>query len=111
MEESGEGLKDRISARGTDALGELAQALADNPLFGQALQVALDARERVNEAGAHAMRNLNVPTAADVDRLGRRLRVVSERLEAVEDKLDQLSGDLTALRRIAERGAEPSSGA
>jgi hypothetical protein len=109
MEASGEGLKDRISARGTDALGELAQALADNPLFNQALQVAFDARERVNEAGAHAMRNLNVPTAADVDRLGRRLRAVSERLEAVEDKLDQLGSDLTALRRLAER--QPSSDA
>jgi hypothetical protein len=110
MEAGGEGLKDRISSRGTDALGELAQALADNPLFSQALQVAFDARERVNEAGAHAMRNLNVPTAADVERLGRRLRAVSERLEAVEDKLDQLSNDLTALRRIAESEREPSSG-
>ena len=109
MEASGEGLRDKISSRGTDALSELAQALADNPLFGQALQVALDARERVNEAGAHAMRNLNVPTAADVDRLGRRLRAVSERLEAVEDKLDQLGDDLVALRRFAERQSETSS--
>jgi len=110
MEEGGEGLKDRISSRGTDALSELAQALADNPLFNQALDVALGARERVNEAGAHAMRNLNVPTAADVERLGRRLRAVSERLEAVEDKLDQLSSDLTALRRLAEQEGQPSSG-
>jgi len=109
MEAGSDGIKDRISARGTDALGDLAQALADNPLFNQALEVALGARERVNEAGAHAMRNLNVPTAADVDRLGRRLRAVSERLEAVEDKLDQLGSDLTALRRLAER--ERSSGA
>jgi hypothetical protein len=109
MDEGGDGLKDRLSSRGTDALGDLAQALADNPLFNQALQVAMDARERVNEAGAHAMKNLNVPTAADVERLGRRLRVVSERLEAVEDKLDQLSDDLIALRRLAEREDEPSS--
>jgi hypothetical protein len=110
MEAGGEGLKDKISSRGTDALGDLAQALADNPLFSQALQVAFDARERVNEAGAHAMRNLNVPTAADVDRLGRRLRAVSERLEAVEDKLDQLGNDLVALRRLAERENQASSG-
>ena len=109
MEASGDGIKDRISSRGTDALGDLAQALADNPLFNQALEVALGARERVNEAGAHAMRNLNVPTAADVDRLGRRLRAVSERLEGVEDKLDQLSNDLTALRRLAETPPGPRS--
>ena len=46
-----------------------------------------------------AIRNLNLPTGNDVDRLARRLRAVSERLEAVEDTLDQLAQELAALRR------------
>lgn len=100
-----EGLRERISARGEETLGELAQFLLDNPWFNQALQVALDARERASAAGTQALRNLNVPTAADVDRLSRRLRALSERLESVEDKLDQLSRDLTALRKRV--GPEP----
>lgn len=93
-----EGLKERISARGEETLGELAQLLLDNPWVNQAFHVALDARERASSAGTQALRNLNLPTAADVDRLSRRLRAVSERLEAVEDKLDELTRDLTALR-------------
>ena len=37
------------------------------------------------------IRNLNLPTGNDVDRLARRLRALSERLEEVEDALDRLT--------------------
>lgn len=93
-----EGIRDRISGRGEDALGEIAQILMDNPLLHQALQVAVEARDRATQASASAMRSLNVPAAGDVDRLGRRIRALSERLEAVEDELDRLS-------RAVEQGA------
>ncbi|CAN5450989.1 hypothetical protein BH20ACT15_BH20ACT15_07290 [soil metagenome] len=86
-----EGIRDRISGRGEDALGEVTQILLDNPLLHQALQVAVEARDRATQASASAMRSLNVPVATDVDRLGRRLRALSERLEAVEDELDRLA--------------------
>jgi hypothetical protein len=101
MDESGgEGSRDRSSPRGEGGtLGELAQLLVDNPWMNQALHVAFGARDRASQAGASAIRNLNLPTGQDVDRLARRLRAVSERLEAVEDTLDQLTRELAALRR------------
>jgi hypothetical protein len=98
-ETGGDGIRDRISARGEGALGELAQFLVENPWLNQALQVAFGARERASQAGANAIRNLNLPTGQDVDRLARRLRAVSERLDAVEDAVDQLSREVAALRR------------
>ena len=98
-EGGGEGIRDRLSSRGEGALGELAQFLVDNPWMNQALHVAFGARERASQAGAQAIRNLNLPTGNDVDRLARRLRAVSERLEEVEDTLDQLTRELAALRR------------
>jgi hypothetical protein len=98
-EGGGDGIRDRLSSRGEGALGELAQFLVDNPWMNQALQVAFGARERASQAGAQAIRNLNLPTGNDVDRLARRLRAVSERLEVVEDTLDQLTRELAALRR------------
>jgi hypothetical protein len=98
----GEDRQDRASARGESALGELAQLLVENPWMNQALQVAFGARERASQAGASVIRNLNLPTAQDVDRLARRLRSVSERLEEVEDMLDRLSHELTELRRERE---------
>lgn len=99
MDESAdEGLRDRLSARGTDALEDLAQTLLDNPWLKEALHVAFEARERASVAGAQAIRGLNLPTASDTDRLERRLRAVSERLESVEDALDALTRELAELR-------------
>jgi len=107
MDESGgEGTRDRSSGRSESALGDLAQLLVDNPWMNQALQVAFGARERASQAGASALRNLNVPTGNDVDRLARRLRAVSERLEAVEDALDEVTRELAELRR--ERASSQS---
>lgn len=104
MDESGgDGIRDRISSRGEGTLGDLAQLLVDNPWMNQALQVALGARERASQAGASAIRNLNLPTGNDMDRLARRLRAVSERLEEVEDQLDEVTRELAALRQ--EHGA------
>jgi hypothetical protein len=51
------------------------------------------------------MRNVGVPTASDVERLGRRLRAVSERRESVEDALDRLEREVGELRR---RQGQPS---
>ena len=111
MDESGgEGIRERISARGEGALGELAQLLVDNPWMHQALQVALGARERASQASQTAIRNLNLPTGTDVDRLARRLRAVSERLEAVEDTLDGLSREVAELRRGRPKKKASSQG-
>jgi hypothetical protein len=98
-ETGGEGTRDRNSARGEGALGDLAQFLVENPWLNQALQVAFGARERASQAGASAIRSLNLPTGQDVDRLARRLRAVSERLDAVEDAVDELNREVAALRR------------
>jgi len=98
----GDGIRDRLSSRSEGALGDLAQLLVDNPWMNQALQVALGARERASQAGATAIRNLNLPTGNDVDRLARRLRALSARLEEVEDSLDQVTRELAELRRERE---------
>ena len=104
-----EGFKERVSGRGEDALSEIVQLLLENPLLHQALQVAVDARDRATQASASAMRSLNVPAATDVDRLGRRMRALSERLEAVEDELDRLSRAVAESTRAStpDRGSGP----
>lgn len=99
-----EGGGERIRDRGESTLGELAQLLVDNPWFNQALHVAFEARERASHAGATALRNLNLPTGSDVDRLARRLRSISERLEEVEDAIDRLTREVAELRAERERG-------
>jgi hypothetical protein len=108
-EGGGEGQREREPARGESTLGELAQFLVDNPWFNQALHVAFGARERASQAGATALRNLNVPTGGDVDRLVRRLRSISERLEDLEDAVDRLSREMAELRQERDRSRPGAS--
>jgi predicted RNase H-like nuclease (RuvC/YqgF family) len=104
-EGGGEERRDQGPIRAESALGEIAQILVENPWMHQALQVAFGVRERASEAGTAVIRNLNLPTGNDVDRVARRLRSLSERLEEVEDSLDRLSREVAELRR--ERESSP----
>jgi CRP-like cAMP-binding protein len=90
MTEDAKGLRERLSTQGEQALGKLAQDLLDNPLVSTALTRAFDARERAVQAQEAAMGALNIPSAADIERLTRRLRSVAQRLEGIEDSLDRL---------------------
>jgi len=91
--------QDGLRARSEQAIGELAQALIDNPTLHNAITAALGAREKAIEAQQAAMSALNLPSATDVERLERRLRSVSQRLEEVEEQVDDLSRELGGLRR------------
>jgi hypothetical protein len=90
------GLRDRIARQGEDALGKLAQELLENPLVNSAIAKAFDARERAVQAQETAMGALNIPSAADIERLTRRLRSVSQRMEGIEEAVDRLDQRLAA---------------
>ena len=93
-----DGLRDRLAKQGEDALGKLAQDLLENPLVNGAISRAFGARERASQAQEAALGALNIPSAADVERLTRRLRSVSQRLEGIEDGVDRLDQRFAALR-------------
>jgi hypothetical protein len=92
-----EGLRGRLTRGGEDALGKLAQDLLDNPLVNAAISRAFEARERAAQAQEVAMGALNIPSASDIERLTRRVRSVSQRLEGIEDGVDRVDERLTAL--------------
>ena len=91
--------QDGLRARSEQAIGELAQAVLDNPTLHNALSAAFGAREKAAEAQQAAMSALNLPSAGDVERLERRLRSFSNRLEDVEEQIDQVVRDLGDIRR------------
>jgi hypothetical protein len=84
------GIRDRIGARGEEALGRIAQDLLENPLVNSALSAAFEARGRASAVQEAAMDFLNLPSAAQLERLTRRVRAVSQRLEGIEDGLARL---------------------
>src|SRR3982751_4185253 len=109
-DQDGESLRDRIGRQGEDALGKLASDLLENPLINSAITRAFSAREKAAHAQEAAMGALNLPSAADIDRLTRRLRSVGTRLEGIEEALDRVQDGvdkLTDKLESAARGSEP----
>lgn len=92
------GMRERLTKQGEDAIGKLAQELLENPLVNGAIARAFEAREKASQAQEAAFGALNIPTAADIERLTRRVRSVSQRLEGIEDAVDRLD------QRIASSG-------
>ena len=98
-EETGsDGLRERLTRQGEDALGRLAQDLLENPLVNGAIARAFEAREKAAAAQEVAVGALNIPSAADIERLTRRVRSVSQRLEGIEDGVDRLDERLAGLQ-------------
>jgi hypothetical protein len=83
-----------------DKLGKALTDLFENPLVTGTIGRAFDARERAVQAQELALSALNIPTAADIERLTRRLRSVSQRLEGIEDGVHRLN------RALSDGGVE-----
>jgi chromosome segregation ATPase len=100
-------LRERLASRpsigGTeDRLGKALSDLLENPVLTGVVGRAFDAREKAAQAQEVAMGALNIPSAADIERLTRRLRSVSQRLEGIEDGVHRLD------RALSRRGVDRS---
>lgn len=118
-------VRERVGKGGEETLGKLAQDLLEHPMVSGALSAVFETRERAARAQEVAMSALNLPSAADIERLTRRLRSVSQRLEGLEDGIDEVADRLdrldvqarleaieAALHRIeAKLGIEDTDGA
>jgi predicted nucleic acid-binding Zn-ribbon protein len=89
-----EGFKRRVTRQGEEAIGKLAQDVLENPVVTGALSRVFETRERAVRAQEVAMGALNLPSASDLERLTRRVRSVSQRLEGIEDGVDRLDDRL-----------------
>jgi len=88
--EKDESFVEKVSRQGEEALGRIAEELIANPVVNGAITRAFEAREKAVQAQDAAMGALNLPSAADIERVTRRLRSLSQRLEGIEDAIDRL---------------------
>jgi hypothetical protein len=97
--EQDESFVEKLSRQGEEALGRVAEELIANPVVNGAIARAFEAREKAVQAQEAALGALNLPSAADIERVTRRLRSLSQRLEGIEDAIDRLE------ERVAAAGA------
>ena len=96
-ETESEGLRERLTKQSEDTFGRLAEDLLANPIVSGAIARAFEAREKAASAQEATFAALNIPSAADIERLTRRVRSVSQRLEGIEDGIDRLDERLSEL--------------
>jgi CRP-like cAMP-binding protein len=101
--EQDESFVEKLSRQGEEALGRIAEELIANPVVNGAISRAFEAREKAAQAQEVAMGALNLPSAADIERVTRRLRSLSQRLEGIEDSLDRLE------ERAADAAGAPAA--
>src|ERR1700744_2676991 len=101
------GFKGRVTRQGEEAIGRLAQELLENPVVSGALSAAFETRERAMRAQEAALSAFNLPSASDLERLTRRVRSVSQRLEGIEDALDRLDERLGRAPGAGAAGGRP----
>jgi hypothetical protein len=99
------GLRERLTTGTEDRLGRALTDLFDNSLVNGAISRAATTREKATQAQELAMGALNLPSAADVERLTRRLRAVSQRLEGIEDGVHRIGRTLASQSLDARLGA------
>jgi hypothetical protein len=92
-------LRERLGGNAEERLGRALSELLESPLFTGAIGRAFDAREKAAQAQTLALGALNLPSAADIERLTRRVRSVSQRLEAIEEGVERLDSSRLAERR------------
>ena len=95
-------LRERIGGGAEERLGKALSELLESPLFTSAVGRAFDAREKAAQAQEVALGALNLPSAADIERLTRRLRAVTHRLEGIEEGVDRIDSTLSP-RGVEER--------
>lgn len=103
MADQEEGLRERLKNQSEEALGRVAQELLGNQLVSGAITRAFEARERATQFQDVAMAALNLPSAADLERLTRRVRSVSQRIETLEDVLDRIERKLERTNKSAKK--------
>jgi predicted nucleic acid-binding Zn-ribbon protein len=102
-----DGLRERLTKQGEDTLGKVADDLLANPIVSGAISRAFEAREKATSVQEATLAALNLPSAADIERLTRRVRSVSQRLEGIEDGLDRIDERLAGVGASTGAALEP----
>ena len=98
-DDSNESFADRVARESEDAVATLIAELSENQVVRSLIAKTFEARERAAQAQEVAFAALNIPSASDLERLTRRIRSVSLRMEGLEDGVDRLDERLAAIER------------
>jgi Poly(R)-hydroxyalkanoic acid synthase subunit (PHA_synth_III_E) len=78
------GFLNRLRSRGQEVLSQVSAELGQNPRFMQAVAGAMRGKEKLEEAVARALRQMNVPTRSELKRAVGRIEALEKELAALK---------------------------
>ncbi len=80
------GFLNRLRSRGEEVLTQVSAELSSNPRFMQAMAGAMRGKEKLEEAVARALRQMNVPSRAELKRALSRIDALEREVAALKAK-------------------------
>jgi hypothetical protein len=102
------GLLDKLRSRGEEVLSQLSAELMSNPRFMKAMEGAIKGREKLEEAAAVALKQMNVPSRGELKRASARIETLEREVASLRQELRRRSpaGSRAAGRRPAARSTK-----
>jgi hypothetical protein len=97
----------RVAGDAVQVLSRVAGDLVEHRAVQPVLTQAFAARERLTQLQETTLAALNLPTAAESERITRRVRSVAQRMDGMEEALDRIEQQL----RAAARAGQPDTAA
>jgi polyhydroxyalkanoate synthesis regulator phasin len=77
---------DLLKARGEEVLNQVSTELMSNKHFMKALQAAMQGKEKLDQAAARALKQMNIPTRTEFKKAVRRIEALEHELAALKAK-------------------------
>jgi len=85
-------LLDRLRDRGEEVLTQVSGELMSNPRFMKAMERALRGKEKVEEAAAHAIKSMNIPTRTEFKKALSRIDALEREVQTLRSKAKTSGG-------------------
>jgi polyhydroxyalkanoate synthesis regulator phasin len=97
------GFLNRLRSRGEEVLTQVSAELSSNPRFMQAMAGALRGKEKLEEAVARALRQMNVPTRTELKRALGRIEALEREVGALKSKAKAATSAGGARKKASSR--------
>jgi polyhydroxyalkanoate synthesis regulator phasin len=97
-------LLDKIRSRGEQVLSQVSAELMSNPRFLKAIEGAMKGREKLEEAAAEALRQMNVSTRTELRRANSRIEALEREVAELRARGASPAGPSRGARRPAAKG-------
>lgn len=94
---------DRLKARGEEVLAQVSNELMGNEHFLKALQTAMQGKEKLDQAAARALKQMNIPTRTEFKKALHRIETLEHEIAALKAKAPK--------KRAAPRKKAPTDAA